>query len=273
MKKLIQVLLSAAVLLAACGTGGVDEASAPSSSESSDPLAGYTFPHGFGSMTTVWQAAPGLDLADTQGTLVRAYFESQFIAEWSRASAAFPGFVDFQAASGHNIAEITPERDHLWGGTRRLLLRSVSVLGDEFRASICDDRGGLYLKDRVSAGGASSASSDKPGESQRTYMQPAASWYVVVRRNGEPSKWPAKVDIGPARAPNWDVFHGWGLVERGFDAPWKSDTDCGRWAQSNYPGAVAPDKPLQRMYPNGFPDPAFQPTLEQSPGWTRIGQP
>ncbi|MGC5257021.1 hypothetical protein ACPXCG_11765 [Gordonia sp. DT218] len=104
-------------------------------------------------------------------------------------------------------------------------------------------------------------------------MQPAASWYVVVRRNDEPSKWPAKVDIGSSRAPNWDVFYGWGLVERGFDAPWKSDTDCGRWAQENYPGVIDPSKPLQRMYPNGFPDPAFQPTLEQSPGWTRIGQP
>ncbi|NDZ97670.1 hypothetical protein G3I13_21210 [Streptomyces sp. SID6673] len=146
-------------------------------------------------MTTLWQAEPELSLTDRDSTVVRAFFESLFIAEWSRTVDAFPGFADLIAASDTRVSETDPDRDHPWSGTRRLLLRSVAVSGDEVR------------------------------------------------------------------------------VDRGFDAPWQPGTTCDKWAQQNYPGVIDPGPPAKRMYPNGFPDPAFQPTLEQSPGWTRIGQP
>ncbi|GAA3722369.1 hypothetical protein GCM10022238_41050 [Gordonia hankookensis] len=225
-------------------------------------------------MTTLWQAEPELSLTDRNSTVVRAFFESLFIAEWSRTVDAFPGFADLIAASDTRVSETDPDRDHPWSGTRRLLLRSVAVSGDEVRAVVCDDRSGMYLQSQARTPNVvPDSSSYLYGPGGHRYMESAMTWYVVMRKAGDPAKWPRKVDEGSSRAPNWNAFAGWKLVDRGFDAPWQPGTTCDKWAQQNYPGVIDPGPPAKRMYPNGFPDPAFQPTLEQSPGWTRVGQP
>ncbi|MGC5258234.1 hypothetical protein ACPXCG_17970 [Gordonia sp. DT218] len=269
---LLQVIL--VMTLCGCANAVRHETSTGSSTEA-NPVTSYTFPKSMGPMTTTWQAAPGIDLSGKLPTLTRAYFESEFIASTYTKADAFPGFVRLVGDLQGAVIDGNAKTDADWTGTRRLRLQSITENAGIVRATVCDDRAGLYRQRFVG----------KPqeevmprgrfryGAGDRPYMDEPFTTYVELRPVEGKPLWPANPALGEARAPNWDVFQGWELVRTGFADRWRAGTACDQWAHQNYPGFTDPGSPPHRLYPNGFPDPDFQRVLPQSPGWTQVGQP
>ncbi|NDZ92838.1 hypothetical protein G3I13_19855 [Streptomyces sp. SID6673] len=226
-------------------------------------------------MTTAWQAAPGIDLSDKLPTVARAYFESAFIAETYTKADAFPGFVRLFGNNGYKLIDGEAQTYAGWTGTRRLRLQSITEHDGIVRATVCDDRAGLYRQKFV--GKPQEVVMPKNrfryGTGNRPYMDEPYTWFVkLLSVNGE-RLGPADPAIGDARAPNWDVFQGWDLVDTGWAESNQPGTACDQWAHQNYPGFSDSGPPPHRLYPNGFPDPDSQPTLPQYPGWTQVGEP
>ncbi|MGC4960942.1 hypothetical protein [Gordonia sp. DT101] len=269
---LLQVIL--VMTLCGCANAVRHETSTGSSTEA-NPVTSYTFPKSMGPMTTTWQAAPGIDLSGKLPTLTRAYFESEFIASTYTKADAFPGFVRLVGDLQGAVIDGNAKTDADWTGTRRLRLQSITENAGIVRATVCDDRAGLYRQRFVG----------KPqeevmprgrfryGAGDRPYMDEPFTTYVELRPVEGKPLWPANPALGEARAPNWDVFQGWELVRTGFADRWRAGTACDQWAHQNCPGFTDPGSPPHRLYPNGFPDPEFQRVLPQSPGWTQVGQP
>ena len=275
MRSLAVLIALLAVTLSGCA-GTPDHHSASSSpSTSTNPDRAYTFPQKMGPMTTTWEASPGLDLTDPLPTVARAYFESLFIASTYTKEIAFPGFVRLFGDNQYQLIDGEAKTYAGWTGTRRMKLQSITEKDGVVRATVCDDRAGLYRQKFVGKPQEVVMPEDRfrYGIGHRPYMDEPYTWFVELHQaKGEP-RWPSDPAIGEARAPNWDVFEGWELVDTGFAESWQIGTPCDQWAHENYPGFTDPGPPPHRLYPNGFPDPVFQAPLPQYPGWTQVGQP
>ena len=66
------IVLASALFVAACSDVTPSDGA---SSTAADSARSYSFPIALGSMTTVWQASPGISLTTPDATLVRAFFE------------------------------------------------------------------------------------------------------------------------------------------------------------------------------------------------------
>lgn len=222
-------------------------------------------------MTTVWQAAPGTDLLSRDGTRTRAYFEAAFIALWRGTGDSFPGFSEFARGSKHPVIAADSPRDVAQAGTRRMLLVSISVTDDELTSVVCDDRAGLYRPEAVEWRAEHGPKSGTGPDGAVLMFEPDA-WKVTMRKVGPEPRWPEVVDRDPDRAPNWNAFGGWALVDQ--EPGWEDDAFCKDWGIRNYPGVLhTSGAKTLRLFPDYYPDPVFQPTLPQSPGWTQIGRP
>ena len=274
MRKLVSIFLLVAAALSACG-----DTESKNTATDATPMANtarsYEFPESMGPMTTSWQAAPGINLTDALPTLTRAYFESEFIASTYTKADAFPGFARLVGDLQGAVIDGGAKSYAGWTGTRRLRLQSITEKAGIVRATVCDDRAGLYRQKFVGKPQEVVMPEDRfrYGVGHRPYMDEPYTQFVELRQvQGKPN-WPSNPAVGESRAPNWDVFEGWELVNTGFAESWQAGTPCDQWAHENYPGFTDPGPPPHRLYPNGFPDPAFQAPLPQSPGWTQVGQP
>lgn len=259
-------ILVAAIIASSCVNS--QSSDQPPLTPSTTPAEEYSFPKGMGPMTTVWQAGPGVNLASAAATAIRAFFESQMIQSDGEERYVFPGYIDALGIS-YEIATFSKKFKPA-GGTRRLLLQAVRTSGNTILGEVCDDQAGLY--DSGSVGSPYKPTKpDDPlvGPGGLVYMARPQARRVELRRIG-PHNYPPEVDQGSARAPNWNAFEGWQIDQSTF---WNPSFDagpiCTDWANTNYPGVVVPEEPGRRMFPNSVPDPEFQPTLPQYPGWTR----
>lgn len=258
----------------ACTSAPVNPGSSPSS-PATDPTRTYQFPAKMGPMTTTWQASPGITLTDPLPTLTRAVFESAFIAETYTKADAFPGFVRLFGKNDYKLIDGGAQTYAGWTGTRRLLLQSITEHDGIVRATVCDDRAGLYRQKFVGKPQEVVMPKDRfrYGAGNRPYMDEPYTWFVELFSVDGEFHGSAAPAIGDGRSPNWDAFRGWDLVDLGWAESNQPGTPCDQWAHRNYPGLADPGPPPYRLYPNGFPDPDFQTTLPQSPGWTQVGQP
>lgn len=266
------IVLASALFVAACSDVTPSDGA---SSTAADSARSYSFPIALGSMTTVWQASPGISLTTPDATLVRAFFESRFIVEVLGMPYAFPGFADtvrIVQNSIYDIPEGHPSADDRRAGTRRLMLLSLARTDDHLDALVCDDQAGLYFEKNIGHKdrGLPPLFDLRDG---RWFMPDAFPYSVSLRRSGR-SVWHPTVDRDTDRAPNWNVFTGWTAKQNRLNLDGSNSILCSNWASRNYPGIPSGQSQgaPQRIYPTGPTDPAFQPTLPQSPGWTRLGQ-
>ncbi|WP_222112946.1 hypothetical protein [Gordonia paraffinivorans] len=119
-------------------------------------------------------------------------------------------------SSPNQIIEEDPRKDFPQAGTRRMLLVSMDISDDEVTSIVCDDRAGLYrtaaLEFRRKNGPAR-----RDGPDGRVFMPEAVGWKLTMRKVGPENKWPPVVNRDPDRAPNWNVFGGWSVVDQGSD--------------------------------------------------------
>ncbi len=275
MKSVAALIVLLAVTLSGCADTPDHDSASASPSTSTNPDRAYTFPQNMGPMTTTWEASPGLDLTDPLPTIARAFFESLFIASIYTKDVAFPGFVRLFGKNQYQLIDGGAKTYAGWTGTRRLKLQSITEKDGIVRATVCDDRAGLYRQKFVGKPQEVVMPEDRfrYGVGHRPYMDEPFTWFVELHKVEDKPRWPSDPALGEARAPNWDVFEGWELLDTGFAESWQIGTPCDQWAHQNYPGFTDPGPPPHRLYPNGFPDPIFQAPLPQYPGWTQVGQP
>ncbi len=260
----LTVLLVVLLGLMGCGLS----APAPGPTPTTDPSLSYRFPAALGTMTTVWQAADGIDLTSPEATLVRAFFESRFISRQIGLTSAFPGFYEFAVGV---ILDRRAAPDSRFAGSRRLLLVDIHATGGVLDAQVCDDTTGLYRPDLE--GQERPPASYDPSDGRRVMWQPVRL-SVKMRRIGVSRPWPSVVDRGEDRAPNWNIFSGWQLIRVSAGDLWPNLNLCQDWGFRNYTGSIGWVGPnLERLYPPGPVGPPFQATLPQSPGWTQLEQP
>jgi hypothetical protein len=84
----------------------------------------------------IWNAASGISLQSADAKTVRGWVESQTLYQDSRVS--YPGFTE--ATSPELLSDWTAADDSVQGGgTKRDLIRSIAVTGDELNVSLCED--------------------------------------------------------------------------------------------------------------------------------------
>jgi hypothetical protein len=217
----------------------------------------------------IWYAEPGIALTSANARTVRAWVESETLYQDSRVS--YPGFID--ATSPELLAGMNgADSDAQGGGTDRYLIRSLSVRGDELRASLCSDgwdefgftSDGSFVDSRMELAVRELVMRKT---TTSTGIPPAAvlqqSFHTSPSADPTPAPGRLRYDQW-LKGPTKNEFNGW--VATGWDVSVTPPADCVAWFKRNHPGL---------KYPSGYPDDAKPnrpaspppPTLPASPGW------
>jgi hypothetical protein len=218
----------------------------------------------------IWSAAPGLSVQVPDAVAVRAWVESADL--YQDVLVSYPGFEQatakqlFDGLVGADLAGKI-------GGTDRVLIRSLTVTGDELRARLCVDTWDTFYFNGDS-GSFIGAGFDL--STNELVMRRGAAAESIIRNpspSGEPPAAHPVPSPNPGRlvptdswlkGPTTSVFSGW--VATAWDGGIDTPSDCVSWFKRNHPGMKYPTGYTADSRPNrpAAPPP---PTLPASPGW------
>jgi hypothetical protein len=249
-RKRLSTIAAAAVALAAvagCSLFGSDQ-------KTPEPKVGYP-------RSWIWYTTPTISLQNPAAVTVRAWVESATLYDDTRDS--YPGFPEATSAELLN-GMVGADSQLRGGGTERYLIRSLTVRGDELRASLCKD-------------GWDEFGFDEQGEFVDASAEITTRELVMHKGTASPTVSPAAyraADPSPSTAgrvptatwlkgPTTNVFGGW------VTTSWEVGdytADCAAWFKHNHPGLNVPTGYTYEERPNRPATPP-PPTLPASPGW------
>ncbi|MBF6238677.1 hypothetical protein IU474_16635 [Nocardia otitidiscaviarum] len=277
-----------ATLLSCSRDGGPTGTPTTSARPTPVPAAEYRFPRDLaGDFTFQWSADEGIDLGDTPSAIVRAFEEGYVIARKIGARFSYPGYLEavpdrptLRTPDGGDLPSGAEEGNWLQrlAGTVRARILQITPADEGFTAAYCTD----YFDAAFSQDGGKTywwTSNGSNGE-------PISGAMIVLEVRPVPGRTPPEdtsEQIGPDRAPRYNVFDGWEIVEEdgwvnvegtpppGFSHLATLNAECNAWARSNphtnpAPNSVDPDRVNTRGIERQRADPV--PAAEpQSPGW------
>ncbi|UFS97054.1 hypothetical protein [Nocardia huaxiensis] len=267
--------------VAACGTDTDLPAVATTAAHLSPVTASnYEFPLEWaGDYTYRWTAATGIDLDTPEAKVVRAFAESTQLALSVGSRLAYPGYADaipddkgLRVPDGGAYPAGATEGDweSRWAGTFLATIMRIEPNATGFTAMYCVDD--TNVADSFDAGATYTWRQHRPGEPPK-----GTPMWITVRSTSDVVSPRAEADQrstaeGPARAPNYNVFAGWHVLDVWGPSPRSAEAgvlaeQCTAWTQANahINPAYLVETP-SRMSAAPPPEPA--PPL---PGWgTRI---
>lgn len=209
----------------------------------------------------IWYAAPGVSLQAPDAVTVRAWVESQTLYDSTRDS--YPGFPEATSPELLN-GMVGADNQLQGGGTDRYLIRSLTVHGNELRASLCYDGWDDFTFDAQGRfAGAGPAVGTNELVMRRGETSPTISGAAFQAADPTPSPAGRVPASSWLKGPTTNVFGGWVATtwEAGQYTP-----DCAAWFKRNHPGLKVPTGFTAEERPNRPASPP-PPTLPASPGW------
>ena len=225
-----------------------------SEKKTTEPKVGYPW-------SWIWYTAPNISLQAPTTVTVRAWVESQTLYDSTRDS--YPGF---PVATSPELLNGMVGADHelQGGGTDRYLIRSLTVRGNELRASLCYDGWDDFTFD---ARGRYAGAGEAVGTNELVMHKGAASPTISGAAFHAADPTPSTAGRVPSntwlKGPTSNVFDGW--VATSWEAG-QYTSDCAAWFKRNHPGLEVPTGFTAEERPNRPASPP-PPTLPASPGW------
>ncbi|GAA2802385.1 hypothetical protein GCM10010522_20150 [Kribbella solani] len=161
------------------------------------------------------------------------------------------------------------------GGTERLLVRSITVTGNELRASLCSDGWDVFYfaADGTYHGEQSELAlrtlvMRKSGpvttpDTSTSHTRPAAQELVADTKPSPSLAGRTPYDIW-LKGPRDNVFNNW--IATSWDVSSRPPNDCVTWFKQNHPTVRYPSDYAYGQRPNHPVSPP-PPTLPNDPGW------
>jgi hypothetical protein len=178
-----------------------------------------------------WSADPNIDIATGAAVPIRAYLESYYVASFTADLAnAYPGFMratpENDELDGHYVTQLahirplngvraTPEDVVAHFGYIPFHILSLDRVGDGFRAFVCQGQYADFIKSDVQPGQfVSTAMNPKTAQSRGESTETVAVHRIELtehdpRVGSNPPAAVAAPQLGPAPAPDQDVFGNW----------------------------------------------------------------
>jgi hypothetical protein len=254
-------MTAAACVLAGCSNlGGEDD-------KAKEPQPTFGYPRSW-----IWSAATGISLQSPDAVAVRAWVESADLHQDTRV--AYPGFKQATTAKlldGLSGADLPTKI----GGTDRLLIRSLTVTGNELRARFCADGWDSFYfngTDGTFVGAGFDLATHelvmRKGEQAESVIRADSSHLgnQMIAAESDPSPNPGGLVPHDTwlKGPTTNVFAGW--VATNWDGRADTPPDCIAWFKRNHPGLNYPTGYTAEERPNR-PTAPPPPTLPASPGW------
>jgi hypothetical protein len=246
----LAAVTAAAVAIAAvagCSLFGSDE-------KATQPKVGYPW-------SWIWYAAPSISLQAPNAVSVRAWVESATLYDSTRDS--YPGFPEATAPALLN-GMVGADSQIRGGGTERYLIRSLTVQGNELRASLCRDGWDDFdFDDQGRFVDAGTAIATRELVMHKGTPSPSISGAAFHAADPTPSTAGRVPSSTWLKGPTTNVFGGW--VATSWEAG-QYTSDCAAWFKRNHPGLKVPTGFTAEERPNRPASPP-PPTLPASPGW------